>query len=141
MLEGKQLDACISKIERESDSMKPLSVEEFARLAENCDQMGVDAIWHEIAWVERSTDWAIRFGTFQARKEAFFWVMEELVHEGRILLTSNDANGELKLPPNELLIRLREVFPLSDEDLLSGAWFYTNSCPVGMDWVHSDPSA
>lgn len=121
--------------------MNPMSTEEFTRLAENCERMGIDAIWHEISWVERSTDWATRFGTFEARKEGFFWVVRELLRDGRIVLMSNDAKGAPKLSPNELLARLREVFPLSDEDLLSGAWFYTNSCPVGMDWVHAEPSA
>lgn len=92
--------------------------------------------------------------TFNIRREAFFWILERLLREGRIRLGDNP---KVLLRPNpqvldnaamardyladgsieEQLERMKQAFPHSDEAVDmggGGVWFFTPACPYFPIW-------
>jgi len=79
---------------------------------------------------------------FQTRKEIFFYFVQRLLNEGHIKLAKNGhlLTGTI----DEQLKIFHDAFPNNEDGLydpkhlMEDYWFYDDSCPAGVVWVHHD---
>ena len=79
---------------------------------------------------------------FQTRKEIFFYFVQRLLNEGHIKLAKNGhlLTGTI----DEQLKIFHDAFPNNEDGLydpkhlMEDYWFYDDSCPAGVVWVHND---
>lgn len=71
--------------------------------------------------------------SFEERKLLFFWVFERLLNEGRIKLAKKGVflSGTAK----EQTELFRTAFPVNEEAMEDGIWFFDDECPGGAVWV------
>jgi len=79
---------------------------------------------------------------FQTRKEIFFYFVQRLLNEGHIKLAKN--GHQLTGTIDEQLKIFHDAFPNNEDGLydpkhlMEDYWFYDDSCPAGVVWVHND---
>lgn len=77
--------------------------------------------------------------TFLARRDAFLWVLERLLREGKLKLAKNGVL--LEGTPEELVAKFRQAWPKDEaasgyEDF--GWWFFDDECPGEAVWPQPD---
>lgn len=99
-------------------------------IAAACEGMGTSSTWHSLC---------VDYPQFEECREAFFWILERFLTEGRVRLSKNDIF--LEGTPQELVQKFRDVFPKSDipdpafPDLDASYWFYKPECPGDIRWL------
>lgn len=113
----------------------PMSDAEYERLALVCEDMELDAIWHELGFERRGIDWVERFRSFGTRKRAFLWVVRRLVLDGRIALVPNGRHDlTMSGSLDEHIEVMNRAFPQTDDEMNNGIWFFMSDCPFGGNW-------
>lgn len=96
---------------------------------DSSQQMHLNAIW---------CDLYDDFDEFEKQKEAFFWMLERALSEGRLKLKKH---GEyLTGTAQEQVLQFRKIFPRTNTpypahpDLDASQWFYDPECPGEAVW-------
>jgi hypothetical protein len=121
-----------------------------------CIGAAIDAIWQMLNPIHNS--WTgfkgLENEDFLKRREAFLWVLERLLKEGRIKLHKNGVFLESSI--EEQIETFRHAFPknIKDadkmctkpgyevpyEDFGMNVWWFMDSCPAGIAWRREDGS-
>ena len=114
---------------------------------------GIDYVeGHSIAGIWHSSN---RVGDdFLKRREAFLWILEQLIKQSRIKLHKKGVF--LESPIDEQIAPFRRAFPKNEKDAHQivfntdetqcrpstaiGLWFFLDDCPAGIAWRREDGS-
>ncbi|ALR05457.1 DUF596 domain-containing protein [Xylella fastidiosa] len=101
-----------------------------------CGNIGValDGFWSGIRRIHGVPPHQEDPASFEERKNDFLFLIGKLLDEGRLKLAKK---GEFLVGTNEELVEIfRKSFPASDEEMVSGCWFFFDECPAGAVWVY-----
>ena len=111
-----------------------------------CVGAAIDAIWHMLNPSRNS--WTgfkdLGLDDFLKRREAFLWILQVLLKEGRIKLHKNGVF--LESPIEDQIDAFRRAWPNSDKpypnhpDADFYLWFFDSECPAGIAWRQEDGS-
>jgi hypothetical protein len=77
------------------------------------------------------------FPEFNARRDAFFWVLRRALMDKKIVLINMQSHAPLSGSIDELLNLFRASFPKDITEMNRGMWFFSEFCPGGSAWQHS----
>lgn len=111
-----------------------LSDAQYEFIAEGCEDMELDAIWDYFSQPLGNEFLSHNLIAFCERREAFLWVVERLLKEGRIVLTKLGTQTPVGGGVEDQIRAFREAFPKSDDEMDGGLWFFSDACPGGSAW-------
>ncbi|KAJ4852039.1 DUF596 domain-containing protein [Xylella fastidiosa subsp. morus] len=100
-----------------------------------CENLGgaLPSLWSRIEIEYGITGTQVDPDSFEERKNDFFFLVMKLLDEGKLKLAKN---GDFLVGTNEEIVEIfRKSFPASDEEMISGCWFFFDECPAGAVWV------
>jgi hypothetical protein len=103
--------------------MPLLSDDWYQNMSDSCEGMATSSLWGNLC-----TD----YSDFTECREAFFWMLERLLTEGRVQIWKNSV--PLKGTPQELVQKFRDVFPANETEMENGIWFFRAASPGGIVW-------
>ncbi|MGO4154838.1 DUF596 domain-containing protein [Cupriavidus sp. YAF13] len=111
-----------------------LSDAQYDFIADGCEDMELDAIWDYFSKPFGSPFLPLDLRTFEDRRDAFLWVLERLLREGRIVLIRLGTQSSIGGDISDQVRRFLEAFPKTDGEMDGGLWFFSPSCPGGAAW-------
>lgn len=99
------------------------------------EMMALNASWSGLDLLGTQTPFPeLLSQNFLLKKEIFFFIVQTLLHDGRLRLAKNGIflTGSIE----EQLALFEKNFPTSEEAIDSGIWFFDDECPAGAVWVY-----
>ena len=121
-----------------------------------CVGAAIDTIWQILNPSHNSWTGFKSLGLedFLKRREAFLWILEQLIKQSRIKLHKKGVF--LESPIDEQIAPFRRAFPKNEKDAHQivfntdetqcrpstaiGLWFFLDDCPAGIAWRREDGS-
>lgn len=113
--------------------MNPITSEQLAQIASECEDRDLNSVWLYFDTPGGDPGFPHSLMSFAERREGFLWTVKQLFEHGFIEL-NRDGGAPFPGLIDEKLDALRAAFPLNDEGMEDGMWFFFPECPMGSSW-------